>query len=90
MRSIRRTFSGSHTDSGPGHSQHDALAPTVGILRMKVDYILNFDIRSFFDSVGHDGLVRFVKPRAGYPRMIRLIRKWLKVRVMSDEKWELN
>ena len=45
----------------PGRSQHDALdALTVGILRTKVDYILDCDIRSFFDSVNHDWLVRFM------------------------------
>jgi hypothetical protein len=73
----------------PGQSQHDALdALTVGILRTKVNYILDCDIRSFFDSVSHEWLVRFVEHRVGDPRMVRLIRKWLKAGVMTDGKWE--
>lgn len=75
----------------PGRSQHDALdALTVGILRTKVNYILDCDIRSFFDSVGHDWLVRFIEHRVGDPRTVRLIRKWLKAGVMTDGKWESN
>ena len=75
----------------PGRSQHDALdALTVGILRMKVGYILDFDIRHFFDSVSHDWLVRFIEHRVGDPRMVRLIRKWLKAGVTTDGKWELS
>jgi RNA-directed DNA polymerase len=73
----------------PGRSQHDALdALTVGILRTKVNYILDCDIRSFFDSVSHEWLVRFVEHRVGDPRMVRSIRKWLKAGVMTDGKWE--
>ena len=75
----------------PGRNQHDALdALTVGILRMKVGYILDCDIRSFFDSVSHDWLVRFLEHRIGDPRMIRLIREWLKAGVLNDGKWESN
>lgn len=60
----------------PRRSQHDALdALTVGILRMKVGYILDCDIRAFFDSVSHDWFVRFLEHRIGDPRIIRLIRK---------------
>ena len=68
----------------PGRNQHDALdALTVGILRMKVSYILDCDIRSFFDSVSHDWLVRFIEHRMADPRMVRLIRKWLRAGVMD-------
>ena len=72
----------------PGRSQHDALdALAVGITRTKVNYILDCDVRSFFDSVSHDWLVRFVEHRIGDPRVIRLIRKWLKAGVMEDGMW---
>ena len=72
----------------PGRSQHDALdALAFGITRTKVNYILDCDVRSFFDSVSHDWLVRFVEHRIGDPRMIRLIRKWLKAGVMEDGEW---
>ena len=72
----------------PGRSQHDALdALAFGITRTKVNYILDCDVRSFFDSVSHDWLVRFVEHRTGDPRMIRLIRKWLKAGVVEDGEW---
>ena len=72
----------------PGRSQHDALdALAFGITRTKVNYILDCDVRAFFDSVSHDWLVRFVEHRIGDPRVIRLIRKWLKAGVMEDGSW---
>ena len=45
------------------------------------------DVRSFFDSVSHEWLVRFMEYRIGDPRVIRLIRKWLKAGVMEDGRW---
>jgi RNA-directed DNA polymerase len=69
----------------PERSQHDALdALATAITRMKVNWILDADVRSFFDSVSHDWLVRFVEHRVGDPRVIRLIRKWLKAGVMEE------
>ena len=72
----------------PGRGQHDALdALAVGITRTPVNWILDADVRSFFDSVSHEWLIRFVEHRIGDPRMIRLIRKWLKAGVMEDGEW---
>jgi RNA-directed DNA polymerase len=72
----------------PGRSQHDALdALAFGITRTKVNYILDCDVRAFFDSVSHDWLVRFLEHRIGDSRVIRLIRKWLKAGVMEDGSW---
>jgi len=69
----------------PGRSQHDALDALVAtITRTKVNWILDADIRSFFDTLSHDWLVRFVEHRVGDPRVIRLIRKWLKAGVMEE------
>ena len=69
----------------PERSQHDALdALATAITRMKVNWILDADVRSFFDSVSHDWLIRFVEHRVGDPRVIRLLRKWLKAGVMED------
>src|SRR5256714_8162565 len=62
----------------PKRSQHDALdALIVGITSTKVNYILDADIRSFFDEVSQQWLERFLEHRIGDPRIIRLIRKWL-------------
>lgn len=72
----------------PGRGQHDALdALAVGITQTKVNWILDVDLRSFFDTVSHEWLLRFIEHRVGDPRMIRLIRKWLKAGVMEDGEW---
>jgi group II intron reverse transcriptase/maturase len=69
----------------PERSQHDALdALAAAITRMKVNWILDADVCSFFDSVSHDWLIRFVEHRVGDPRVIRLLRKWLKAGVMEE------
>jgi RNA-directed DNA polymerase len=69
----------------PKRSQHDALdALVVGISSTKVNWILDADIRSFFDSVSQEWLVRFVEHRIGDSRIVRLIRKWLKAGILED------
>ena len=69
----------------PGRGTHDALdALAVGITGKKVNFILDADIRAFFDEVSRDWLIRFVEHRIGDPRIIRLIQKWLKAGVLED------
>jgi len=69
----------------PGRSAHDALdALVVGIGKRKVNWILDADIRSFFDSVSQEWLLRFLEHRIGDKRVIRLIQKWLKAGVLED------
>jgi len=69
----------------PGRGAHDAMdALVVGINSSKVNFILDADIRSFFDTVDHEWLVRFVEHRIGDRRIVRLIRKWLKAGVLED------
>jgi retron-type reverse transcriptase len=69
----------------PKRGQHDALdALVVGISRTKVNYILDADIRSFFDEVSQEWLLKFLNHRIGDPRMIRLIQKWLKAGVLEE------
>src|ERR1700682_6470198 len=68
-----------------GRGAHDAMdALVVGIERKKVNFILDADIRAFFDTVDHDWLIGFVEYRIGDKRIIRLIQKWLKVGVLED------
>jgi len=70
----------------PGRGQHDALdALAVGITRTKVNYILDADIRSFFDEVSQDWLIRLLEHRNGDRRITRLVRKWLKAGVLEEE-----
>lgn len=73
----------------PGRSQHQALdALTVGMERKKVNWILDLDIRGFFDNINHEQLVQYVEERIADPRMLRLIRKWLQAGVMEDGEWK--
>ena len=72
----------------PGRSQHDALdALWVGIVCKKVNWILDLDIRSFFDRLQHSWLVQFVEHRIGDRRVVRLIQKWLKAGVLKQGQW---
>ena len=69
----------------PKRGQHDALdALVVGITTKKVNFILDADIRSYFNSVNQAWLIRFLKHRVNDPRMIRLIQKWLKAGILED------
>lgn len=69
----------------PGRSAHDAMdALMVGIERRRVNFIIDADIRSFFDTVDQQWLIRFVEHRIGDHRIIRLIHKWLKAGVLEE------
>ena len=69
----------------PGRSQHRALdALATAIYRKKVNWILDADIRAFFDSVSWEWLVRFLEHRIADRRLVRLIGKWLKAGVLED------
>jgi RNA-directed DNA polymerase len=69
----------------PGCGSHDAMdALVVGIERRKVNFILDADIQSFFDTVSKDCLIRFLEHRIGDRRMLHLIQKWLKMGVLED------
>ena len=72
----------------PGRGAHNALdALAVGIERRRTAWIIDADIRGFFDHVSRDWLVRFLEYRIGDRRVIRLIVKWLNAGVMDDGQW---
>jgi len=72
----------------PGRGAHDALdALTAGIVWKKVNWILDADIRGFFDNLDHGHLLQLLQRRVGDPRMLRLIQKWLKAGVSEDGEW---
>lgn len=72
----------------PGRSQQDALdALYVGITQKKVNWVLDLDVRSFFDKVGHEWMIQMVEHRIADQRIVRLIQKWLKAGVMEDGQW---
>ena len=69
----------------PGRGTHDALdALCVGMHSKKVSFILDADIRSFFDEISQQWLIRFLEHRIGDRRIIRLIQKWLKAGILED------
>jgi group II intron reverse transcriptase/maturase len=71
----------------PGRSQHNALdAVYTGLLTRKVNWVLDVDIRAFFDSIDHGWLVKFVEHRIADRRVVRLIQKWLNAGVLEDGK----
>jgi group II intron reverse transcriptase/maturase len=72
----------------PGRSPHQALdALTVGIQRKKVNWVLDADIRGFFDNMSHEWTMKFIEHRVVDRRMLRLIQKWLKAGVSEDGQW---
>src|ERR1700751_5006409 len=72
----------------PGRSQHDALdALWVGIMRKKVNWILDADVRGFFDNLSHEWMVKFIEHRIADRRILRLIQKWMMAGVSEEGKW---
>ena len=69
----------------PKRSPHRALdALTVGIETKKVNWVLDADIRAFFDTLNHDWLIRFVEHRVADRRVVQLIQTWLRAGVLED------
>ncbi len=71
----------------PARGQHNALdALYTGLLTKQVNWVLDLDIRSFFDAISHEWLVKFVEHRIADRRVVRLIQKWLNAGVLEDGK----
>jgi len=71
----------------PGRSQHNALdAVSVGLERRKINWVLDADLASFFDTISHEWLLKFLAHRIADPRILRLVEKWLKAGVSEDGK----
>jgi group II intron reverse transcriptase/maturase len=72
----------------PGRSCHNALdALYVGIEHRKVNWVLDADIRGFFDNIDHEWMLKFLKHRIADKRILRLISKWLTAGVSEDGQW---
>jgi group II intron reverse transcriptase/maturase len=73
----------------PGRNQHQALdAVTVAIEQRKISWVLDADIRGFFDTMNHDRIIEFIEHRIGDKRVIRHIKKWLYAGVLEDGAWK--
>ena len=87
MLSMKVDFLGFSYGFRRGRRQHQALdAPVVGIETKGVNWVLDADIRGFFDAIDHDWLVRFVEHRIADKRVVRHLKKWLQVGVLEDGK----
>src|SRR5215475_2270297 len=72
----------------PGRNPHQALdALTVGIQTKRVNWVLDADIRGFFDNLSHEWAIKFIEHRVADRRILRLIQKWLKAGVSEDGQW---
>ena len=72
----------------PERNPHQALdALHVGICRKRVNWVLDADIRGFFDNMSHEWTMKFVEHRVADPRILRLIQKWLKAGVSEEGQW---
>ncbi|MFN0009971.1 MAG: group II intron reverse transcriptase/maturase [Planctomycetota bacterium] len=72
----------------PGRSQHDALDALAVALGRRVSWVLDADIRSFFDTIDHEQMRRFIEHRIGDRRLVWLLMKWLHAGVMTEEGLE--
>ena len=81
-------FQGFSDGFRPGKSQHNALdALSVGLLKRKVNWVLDADIQGFFDNISHEKLLKLLELRIGDRRVLALLRKWLTAGVSEDGKW---
>jgi group II intron reverse transcriptase/maturase len=72
----------------PGSSQHMALdALAVGLQTKKINWVLDADIRGFYDTIDHEWLMKFVEHRVADQRVLRHIKKWLNAGVLEDGEW---
>jgi len=75
----------------PGRSPHDALdALAVGIEQKRVRWVLEIDIRSYFDTISKEWLEKLIEHRIGDKRILRLVQKWMKAGVMEAGEWTLS
>jgi group II intron reverse transcriptase/maturase len=80
-----REFLGFSYGFRPGRDQHQALgALRTALLSRRVNWVLDADLRSFFDTLRHEWLVKFIEHRIGDRRIVRLIQKWLRAGVLED------
>jgi group II intron reverse transcriptase/maturase len=68
-----------------GRSQHDALDALAEAIARKVSWVLDADIRSFFDTIDHGWMQKFLEHRIGDGRMVRLLMKWMRAGVMEED-----
>jgi len=74
-----------------GRGAHQALAILNEVIAGgKVEWVVEADLKNFFGSLSHEWMLRFVEHRVGDPRLISLIRRWLKANVLEDGELHPN
>ena len=74
----------------PGRSPHTALASLdKALMTQRVNWVLDLDIRTFFDSLDHEWLVRMLEHRIADRRIIRLVRRWLRAGILESGEWRV-
>jgi RNA-directed DNA polymerase len=81
-------FAGFSYGFRPGRNQHQALKALGLAMERNVNWVIDADIRGFFDAIDHEWLIKFVNHRIGDPRVVRLIQKWLAAGVMENGEWK--
>ena len=74
----------------PGRSPHGTLASLdKALMTQRVNWVLDFDIQTFFDSLDHEWLVRMLEHRIADRRIIRLVRRWLRAGILESGEWRV-
>lgn len=68
----------------PNRSQHDALDALAETIARKVNWVLDADIRSFFDTIDHGWMQKFLELRIADKRLVRIAIKWMRAGVMEE------
>jgi len=72
----------------PGRSQHNALdALWMGLMTRPIGWVLDADIRGYFDAIDHEWLLKMIRHRIGDRRILRLIEQWLKAGIIEEGRW---
>jgi len=75
----------------PRRNPHQALnALQTALMKERINWVLDADVRSFYDSVDHEWLLRIMAHRIADPRILRLIRQWLRAGVLEEGEWRLT
>ena len=81
-------FRGFSDGARPGRSPHQALdAVTGGIEKRNITWVLDADMRGFYEAIAHEWLVQLVEPRMGAQRVVRHSRQWLKAGGLAEGPW---
>ena len=80
------TFSNGSFGFRPNRGAHDAIRTAVGFLNMGYSYVIDLDLKSFFDTVNHEFLLHLLAKRIKDKRVLRLVNKILKTEIIDKDE----